>query len=170
MTQLAEVEATYFDVLLNACQSLGLAAKALAEAHKEVVKPPRPRCLAICTHLSWPYVTPLDTFFQDPGRAHFDTLLDEVKYPHRAPSRRLLTLHREADCREAVNCIIGSCQLRPREIYRALRRLQVACIWCQDRKAGVEREIDEIFRQQARWHALMTREHHFLELGGPRQP
>jgi hypothetical protein len=44
----------------------------------------------------------------------------------------------------------GICQWQPREVLRAVRRLEAAAAWCRARAEGRRRAAQEIVRQQAR--------------------
>lgn len=152
-TQLDEAWEAYYDVVNNACVGLGSAAQVLNRAHQHIVRPPRPRVLTICGELLWPLVR------SDDPEADFQVLAHSRRY-------YVFNLVGEQECRRAAEYILTNCVFRPRLIHRALRRLQVAREWCLYRAAGAEREIDEIMRQQAAWHAQLMREYHLLQLGG----
>lgn len=62
-----------------------------------------------------------------------------------------LSLPRRGETRDCwlVNALMRACRGQPRLILRALRRIEAATAWCRARRAGRERMVQEILRQQA---------------------
>src|SRR5947209_10769101 len=129
-----EAAAAYYDVLLNACRGLGRAAEALEVADRGVVRPPRPRFLQVCPGMTWPYFVKANAYHGE--KAHYGAL-DRRAWPEAPLAADILDLHRDRDCQEAADYVIEACKMRPKLVYRALRRLQAARDWCDARAAGL---------------------------------
>lgn len=59
---------------------------------------------------------------------------------------------------DCIRVILSSCNYLPRNIVRAMRRIEAAANWCNDRATGIMKARTDILRQQEKWHSQLKAE------------
>lgn len=118
---------------------LFLAAEKMQQETRPLVPMPRPHIFEICRSaygtVEWP-----DTYNKNSTNWNWNAICT------RSPDKSNRNTYRSYNSPEVH--IIRYCDYQPRQILRALRRIQAATAWCEARTEGRKRAAEEILRQQ----------------------
>lgn len=116
--------AQYQELIAAALDDLNKAQKAMRQQTAPKTPLPRPRIFIVAPGWEWPRGDDYEVFRVNKNSYECITWSD------------------------VENRIINACGNQPRQILRALRRIQAATAWCEARAEGRQRQAEEILRQQ----------------------